>query len=179
MGVKLVSSSAGSVELVAPVTASNYTATMPAKTGTVMIDGPAFSAYQSSSQSITSSTFTKVNFQTEDFDTASAFNNTGSTVGSTPAYAFLPTVAGYYQVIASVGPATSTTATLTAIYKNGSQVKSSITTAVNSSAAVTALIYLNGTTDYVESYAYVVGVTPALNAGVNYTYFQASLVRGA
>ena len=37
MGVKLVSSSAGSVELVAPVTASNYTATMPAATGNVVV----------------------------------------------------------------------------------------------------------------------------------------------
>jgi len=37
MGVKLVSASAGSVEIVAPATASNYTATMPAGTGTVML----------------------------------------------------------------------------------------------------------------------------------------------
>jgi len=39
MGVKLVSASAGSVELVAPATASNYTATMPAGTGTVVVNG--------------------------------------------------------------------------------------------------------------------------------------------
>ena len=39
MGVKLVSSSAGSVEIVAPVTASNYTATMPAGTGNVVVSG--------------------------------------------------------------------------------------------------------------------------------------------
>lgn len=38
MGVKLVSASAGSVELVAPATASNYTATMPAATGNVVLD---------------------------------------------------------------------------------------------------------------------------------------------
>ena len=37
MGVKLASSSGGSVEIVSPVTASNYTATMPAITGTVMV----------------------------------------------------------------------------------------------------------------------------------------------
>lgn len=37
MGVKLVSASAGSVEIVAPTTASNYTATLPATTGTVMV----------------------------------------------------------------------------------------------------------------------------------------------
>jgi len=39
MGVKLVSASAGSVEIVAPATASNYTATMPAGTGTVVVNG--------------------------------------------------------------------------------------------------------------------------------------------
>lgn len=37
MGVKLVSASAGSVEIVAPTTASNYTATMPAATGNVLL----------------------------------------------------------------------------------------------------------------------------------------------
>ena len=39
MGVKLVSASAGSVEIVAPATASNYTATMPAGTGNVVVNG--------------------------------------------------------------------------------------------------------------------------------------------
>lgn len=39
MGVKLVSASAGSVEIVAPATASNYTATMPAGSGTVAVNG--------------------------------------------------------------------------------------------------------------------------------------------
>jgi len=39
MGVKLQSASAGSVELVAPSTASNYTATMPAGTGNVVVNG--------------------------------------------------------------------------------------------------------------------------------------------
>ena len=37
MGVKLVSTSAGSVEIVAPATASSYTATMPATTGNVLV----------------------------------------------------------------------------------------------------------------------------------------------
>lgn len=38
MGVKLLSASAGSVEIVAPATASNFTATMPAGSGTVVLD---------------------------------------------------------------------------------------------------------------------------------------------
>lgn len=39
MGVKLVSSSGGSVEINPPTTASNFTATMPAGTGTVAVQG--------------------------------------------------------------------------------------------------------------------------------------------
>lgn len=39
MGVKLVSASAGSVEIVAPTTASNYTATLPAGTGSLVVNG--------------------------------------------------------------------------------------------------------------------------------------------
>jgi hypothetical protein len=39
MGVKLVSASAGSVEIVAPTTASNFTATLPAGTGTMVVNG--------------------------------------------------------------------------------------------------------------------------------------------
>ena len=50
MGVKLVSASAGSVEIVAPTTASNYTATMPAVTGNVVID--------SATQTLTNKTLT-------------------------------------------------------------------------------------------------------------------------
>lgn len=39
MGVKLVSASGGSVEINPPATASNYTATMPAGSGTVAVNG--------------------------------------------------------------------------------------------------------------------------------------------
>jgi hypothetical protein len=38
MGVKLVSSSGGSVEIAAPTTASNFTLTAPAATGTILND---------------------------------------------------------------------------------------------------------------------------------------------
>ena len=39
MGVKLVSASTGSVEIVPPTTASNFTATLPAGTGTMVVNG--------------------------------------------------------------------------------------------------------------------------------------------
>jgi len=141
---------------------------------------PAFSAYQSSAQTLTSGSNILLQFQTKEFDTASAFNNTGSTVGGIPAYAFQPTVAGYYQVSGGF----AVTATLqwinTFIFKNGSLFKivyNSYTASVNAGYG-SALVYLNGTTDYIQLYAQV-GTGAALDARSIATYFQAVLVRSA
>lgn len=166
MGVKLVSSSAGSVELVAPVTASNYTATMPIKTGTVAMDGPAFSAYQNSSQSISATTFTKVTFDTEEFDTTGNFASSR----------FTPTVAGYYQINAALSQG-APTQTICTLYKNGTIYKSGVN-GTNFNTNVSSLVYLNGSTDYVEVYAYI-ATSQSLNTGINLTYFNGTMVRGA
>jgi hypothetical protein len=56
MGVKLVSSSGGSVEIVAPATASNFTATMPAGTGTVAVQGASTNIVSATAQASTSNT---------------------------------------------------------------------------------------------------------------------------
>lgn len=170
MGVKLLASSNGSVELVPANTASNFTITVPAKTGTMAMDGPAFSYYPSSNQSITSSTFTKILFQTSEFDTSGGMYSSSR---------FTPTIAGYYQVQVSMAPNTSTTATQTAIYKNGSLLKRTFSNTTNAIQEVTALIYLNGSTDYIEGWGYLTGITPAIQANIDQTYFQASMVRGA
>jgi hypothetical protein len=60
MGVKLVSASAGSVEIVAPATASNFTATMPAGSGTVVING--VNSATVSGTAVASTSGTSVNF---------------------------------------------------------------------------------------------------------------------
>jgi len=142
---------------------------------------PAFSAYQSSAQTLTLATFTKISLQSEEFDTNSNFNNTGATVGSTPAYAFLPTVAGYYQFNAALQVGASASTALITFYKNGSEFKRptymSGSSVVNS-ASGSALIYCNGTSDYVEFYA-LLGTGQALNATANSTWFQGSMVRSA
>ena len=131
--------------------------------------GPAFSAYQSSAQSVTSSTYTKILFQTEDFDTNSNFASS----------TFTPTVAGYYQISAAVLPSTATSQTLVSIYKNGTAFKSVTLNGTNLSSTVSSLVYFNGSTDYVEIYAYIVGTTPALTAQAQYTWFNGAMVRGA
>jgi hypothetical protein len=171
----------GTVTLLAPVTNTNRTLTLPDATGTVLstatagvpVNGPAFSAYQSSAQTaLTSTTWTKIVFQTEEFDTNSNFDNVTN-------YRFTPTVAGYYQFTANVTVGASVTTVAVAFYKNGSAFKYG--NQVNSNGALiqgSALIYLNGSTDYVEFYAlFVTSQAPA--AGEAQTYFQAAMVRSA
>jgi hypothetical protein len=136
--------------------------------------GPAFSAYQSTGQSLASGTFTKVQFQTKEFDTNSNFDNVTN-------YRFTPTITGYYQVSGQVQLVNSTTTELAvSIYKNGSSFKylGDSITPDDRSVGGSALIYLNGSTDYVELWAYSsVAGTIANNSIV--TYFQAAFIRGA
>jgi len=174
MGVKLVSASAGSVEIVAPTTASNYTATMPAKTGNVMLDGPAFSAYLSATQTVSSATFTKVTINTEEFDTNSNYDNATN-------YRFTPTVAGYYQVSGTLNAATTANVLqIVTIYKNGTEFKRGVSVVpVNGGLVnVSALVYLNGSTDYIELYGYI-NTGTSFTSGSTITYFQAAMIRGA
>lgn len=182
MGLKLQSSGTGSIELVAPVTNLNLTATLPAATGTVMVSGnmPAFSAYPNATTTIGSGSSVKINFQVEEFDTASCFNNTASTVGSIPAYSFLPNVAGYYQVNGAMA-ISGVTAGECLLFKNGSIFKAGNYNGVvgtNSVMVLSALVYLNGTTDYIALYGYVDAGTTNTTVAQN-NFFQAVMVRGA
>ena len=132
-------------------------------------NGPAVSASPSSNQALTSSVYTKILFQTEEFDTNSNFASSR----------FTPTVAGYYQVQVAVGQSTSTTATSAAIYKNGTSYKRVLVRPTDSSIEVVALVSCNGTTDYIEGYGLLTGTSPSTVSSSDLTYFQACLVRSA
>ena len=135
-------------------------------------NGPAFSAYQSSSQSPSATTWTKMQFQSEEFDTASCFDSTTN-------YRFTPTVAGYYQVNGALQNNSTATVAM-GIYKNGSIFKqvNNTTSALYNSGFVSALIYMNGSTDYIELYCFL-SAGGALNSTAVTTYFQAAMIRGA
>jgi hypothetical protein len=149
------------------------TITQPLMGTNVAGNGPAFSAYQSSAQTLSTTTFTKIQFQTEEFDTASAFDNATN-------YRFTPLVAGYYQVSGGISLNGAATTVLVGLYKNGTLYKyfSYAYSVAASSAYGSALVYLNGTTDYIELYGYV-GVGQALVTGISGTYFQAAMIRSA
>ena len=140
-------------------------------------NGPAFSAYLSSNQSISNATWTKVQCNTEEFDTASAYDNSTN-------YRFTPNVAGYYQVNASGTFAATASSCIASIYKNGSEIKRGNrvlgSASIGPAAVVSALIYLNGSTDYIEYYVYQDSGGPINLVGSQaQVYFQASMVRAA
>jgi hypothetical protein len=178
MSLVLQSSGGGSVTLAEPTTASNFTITVPASTATMAINGPAFSATMSANQTgITTNTQTKVVFNTEDFDTASCFD--------TSTNRFTPNVAGYYQINGSLYVISSSTGTYMgcSIFKNGSNYASGtfLSSAQGEVSSVSShLIYLNGTTDYVELYGFSLfgsGSTTFIAGGGS--RFTGSLVRAA
>jgi hypothetical protein len=155
-----------------PVT-GGYTATLPAATGTVMVSGnmPAFSVYPSSAQTVASGTYTKILFDTKEFDTNNNFASSR----------FTPTVAGYYQITAGVYTNGASGESFISVYKNGSEYKRNSDS--NYAAYLknaSALVYCNGSTDYVEIYAYQgSGSSATFGAGGPNTWFQGILVRNA
>lgn len=172
--------SSGSITLSAPTVAGSNTQTLPAATGTVMVSGnmPAFSAYLSASQSVTSTVVTKIAFNTKEFDTASCFDATTN-------YRFTPTVAGYYQVnIVLLCNATTSSLNLTSLYKNGAQFKTadnrpSTSGGVNITNTISVIVSMNGTTDYLEVYNRIDGTSPSIIGLSTGSTFSASLVRAA
>jgi len=141
-----------------------------AKLGTnVAGNGPAFRAWASSQTPITGTVFTKVTLATESFDTNNNFSSSR----------FTPTVAGYYQINGSVYNAAGTTFLRALLYKNG---------ALNSSGTISAgtayvsqssdIIYLNGTTDYIELYAYSASTTN-IDTSQDATFMSGFLARSA
>lgn len=136
-------------------------------------NGPAFSAYAGATTSIGVNTSTKINFNTEEFDTNSNYDVSTSR--------FQPTVAGYYTVDGGMEYSDATAAYINVVVaKNGTTYKGGVNTAIagNYRVYVNCLVYLNGSTDYVEIYGFAnkAGTSMAYSA---YTYFQGCLVRAA
>lgn len=170
--VVIAGNTSGSVTLSAPDVAGTTTLTLPATSGTVMVNGPAFSAY-GNSQSIANATWTKINFENEEFDTNSNFSSSR----------FTPTVAGYYQISSAIYFGFVTGSATLSIYKNGSEFKRGSANAGVTGGVMplsSSLIYFNGSTDYVEIYLYQnTGISQSSNGGSVLQWFNGSMVRSA
>jgi len=143
--------------------------------GFVLPKAVAFSAYMSGTQSISASTWTKVTFNTEEYDTASQYDHSNSK--------FQPTIGGYYQINAALAWMDgASTAALSRFYKNGSNYKNSAYLYHGSQALddyqveSSVLVYMNGSSDYLEIYAFNVGTANTISGGTTQSYFQGFLV---
>lgn len=143
------------------------------------IGGPAFSACRNTEQTIATTTATKLQANTEEFDTDNCYDAVTN-------YRFTPSVPGYYLFTGAVSwnIIASSASTQIYLYKNGTLFKTGSGDeldpndyAVN---VLSALVYMNGTTDYAELYVYQnSGGNHAVVAGANRNCFQAHLARPA
>jgi hypothetical protein len=175
----------GSVTLDAPAVSGTTVLTLPTTSGTVLTTastfggtGPAFLvSLITTNQSISVSTYTKVQFNNVNYDTASDWDAVN--------YRFIPSVAGYYQFNLNITmSATSITETITTLWKNGAETVWSAILGGSSfsrcTPVVSTILYMNGTTDYIEGYGYIRGGTsPVFIADNMRTSLSGCLIRSA
>jgi len=143
---------------------------------------PAFQAKMSGNQSISDNVYTKVEFDTEDYDTNSMYD--------TSTYRFTPTIAGKYYVYTYAGLSAEANSELInaklSIYLNGTQhlfgymsMSSNYTEIVN--ITTVGVVDMNGSTDYIEVYASIntVSTTPQVKGTENRARFGAYKIIGA
>jgi len=136
---------------------------------------PAFSARIGTSQIVTTSTYTKLQFDTVDFDTSSDYDNVTN-------YRYTPSVAGYYQFNYQcfVNHNATNQYNYLMLRKNGIEVKFIVqidTNAKNKTLQGSSILYANGSTDYFELYGYhTFGSDLTFYSNTNANQFQAFLV---
>ena len=118
---------------------------------------PSFEATLSGNQTVTDESNVKIQFNTEVFDTDSCYDNSSN-------YRFTPTTAGKYFVYTMIGCNSGSNTELHTIncriYKNGSAYANShfdfrANYSRFATGTTTAIIDFNGSSDYVEAYAYI------------------------
>ena len=137
---------------------------------------PAFEAYLSSDQTLSQNSYAKVQFDTEIFDTDNCYDNSTN-------YRFTPTTAGKYLIYTNLqgqAGATNMNFFIAAIYKNGSltrstQIDCSGNEINNINIFNSAILDLNGSSDYIEIYARSSTDTgsPDVDANTQSSYFGA------
>jgi hypothetical protein len=172
-------SGTGTFTIASPNSNTDRTLTLPDNTGTILttatpgvpVNGPAFASVGSTAISVSTGTYTTFsNFGGSSFDTASAFNTTTGR--------FTPLVAGYYQINAAVNFQFNgiTSVVINAlIYKNGNQIAIGATSASVGYPVVTVsqIVYLNGSTDYVQVYTYHLASGTVTNVSATISGFLA------
>jgi len=174
-------SGTGIFTIASPNGNTDRTLTLPDNTGTILttatpgvpVNGPAFQAQKSSTQSVSGSTTTKIQMNSEIFDTANCYDPSTN-------YRFTPNVAGYYWISGSLRCNSMSGEFASLVYKNGSVYKQGVTFTSGTIGISEAniIMYLNGSTDYVELYVYTAS-TVTIDNSPNGTLFSGFLARSA
>jgi len=128
---------------------------------------PAFQAYLGSNQTgMQDSVAEKLKIDTEVFDSDSWFNTTN--------YRYTPQKAGYYQF--TIRGSSSLIHTIY-VYKNGSTQFNAIGYNSNQSFPGSSMVYMNGSSDYVELWGLVQTANGSFNSGASSTSFEGFWVR--
>ena len=142
------------------------------QTGFGGVNTPAFEAYRSGNQGISDGTWTKVQFDTEEFDTDNMYDNSSN-------YRFTPTTSGKYLCYYVVRGGNDGGSTLNSVsvkfYKNGSDYQTSTSTTTNfynnpganATQASTQIINFNGSSDYLEVFCYIDTTANSPDVGQN------------
>jgi hypothetical protein len=118
---------------------------------------PAFEATLSADQNLPNTTITKVQWNSETFDTDNCYDNTTN-------YRFTPNIAGKYFVYAQTEIAENNSSALEKarvyIYKNGSSILDSgfdfrANPIIIATTCISTTVICNGTTDYIEIFAFM------------------------
>ena len=132
-------------------------------------NGPAFCYSIGTVTSLPNATFTKLTYDTLVFDKTSGMYSSSR---------FTPTIAGYYQINASISGISSfgTNAPLS-IFKNGGWQVAGVN--INGYGTVNGLVYCNGSTDYIEIQQYQSSGTTQSSAISANAQFSGFLARSA
>jgi len=167
-GLKFVSDTSGAIDLQSNgVTKVSMDSSGKVSATNIASVQPSFSARISSDQTVSASTFTKMQCATEDFDTDSKYDASSN-------FRFTPTVAGYYQFNLGMRGSSSTT-NIIALYKNDVLFKRHVVE--GHKFATLSVICVSDADDYFEAFGFTTGTTFDDETADN--YFQAHFVRTA
>lgn len=147
--------------------------------GKQAVNGPAFSVYRDSVQTIPTDVLTLMTWTAEEYDTDNCVTSTR----------FTPTVAGYYALVATVriDGGIGTGERMISIKKNGNEYRRGMNAKGSANVGdswfqldVSCQVYANGTGDYFEVFVqHGAGADRNTTSGQPFTAFQGCMLRGA
>lgn len=138
--------------------------------GGMSTNSPTFSAVSTAATNLVVGSDVKMAYQAEEWDSGNCYDTALSR--------FQPKQAGYYYIYANAILATTATRMYIYLHKNGLRVRTGVSASeAQFSGAVGAVVYMNGTSDYVEVFASAAVAQAA--GGNSQTVFQAHLARAA